>query len=70
MIGKYTKIYLAIALLTFGYIASGTQCEPSNFTGKDRTDCVVMKGATGGALWPLYWTWEVFSLGRNIIGNR
>lgn len=59
--------YWLIALLTFGYVASGTNCEPSIFSTNSRSECAALKGMMGGALWPLYWTWEGFSIGRQAL---
>ncbi|RAK26324.1 hypothetical protein C7374_1149 [Falsochrobactrum ovis] len=53
--------YLIIAMLTFGYAASSTEC--SNKVLEPR-DCQAFRGFVSGAAWPLYWTWEGFVLGR------
>ena len=59
---KYIIAYGVAALLTFGYVASSSTCKESLFTTKE--ECEVAKGVLGGMLWPMYWTWEGFSLLR------
>ena len=64
---KCFAAYWLIALLTFGYVASGTNCEPSIYPTNSGPECAVFKGMAGGALWPLYWTWEGFTIGRQAL---
>lgn len=59
--------YLIIAILTFGYAASSTEC--SNKTLELR-DCQAFRGFVSATLWPLYWTWEGFVLGRTTLQER
>lgn len=64
---KCFAAYWLIALLTFGYVASGTNCGPSIYSTNSGPECAVFKGMAGGALWPLYWSWEGFSIGRQAL---
>ncbi|APD21378.1 hypothetical protein Iz_34 [Brucella phage Iz] len=64
---KIFSIYLALAVLTFGYIASETKCEQSFMSAQTNTECAVVRGVVGGITWPLYWTWEGFSIGRQVL---
>lgn len=64
---KIFFIYSALAVLTFGYIASGTKCDQSFMSVQTNTECAVVRGVVGGITWPLYWTWEGFSIGRQAL---
>ena len=64
---KMCSTYVAIAVLTFGYIASGTKCDQSFMRVQTNTECAVVSGAVGGITWPLYWTWEGFAIGRQAL---
>ena len=59
--------YLIIALLTFGYSASGVKCDPDIVRHPEGNFCKASLGVTSAIFWPLYWTWEGFSIGRQAL---
>ncbi|MCH4543153.1 hypothetical protein [Ochrobactrum sp. A-1] len=59
--GKCIVAYWMIALLTFGYIASAERkVDPG-------VEVIAVQSVIGGVGWPLYWTWEGFSIGRQAL---
>ncbi|MND87775.1 hypothetical protein D3C80_797830 [compost metagenome] len=65
--GKCFVAYWVIALLTFGYSASGATCDPGILRHPEGNFCKATTGLTSGAFWPLYWTWEGFATGRQAM---
>ncbi len=69
------SLYAAFAIMTFGHAAAFAQraedarmraCEARVAVKRDGVcwesgERVVMSGFMGGALWPLYWSWEAWS---------
>lgn len=67
-------IYLVLALLTFGHAANNSHkqfqmelaaCEQGanqSMCGLAYADESPLVGAVSAALWPLYWSWELFEM--------
>ncbi len=62
--------YWVIALLTFGYVASGSETCSSIPRQDQRSACLATAGLMAAPLWPLYWTWEGFDAGRQALKGR
>jgi len=65
--GKCFVAYWVIALLTFGYAANNQEGCSFNIAKNTRTLCEATGGSIAGVFWPLYWTWEGFSIGRQAM---
>ena len=62
--GIFVVIYLAVAVLTFGHVASSPH-HCTDMTINKQVTCgsglLASAGFFGGLFWPLYWSWEVQS---------
>lgn len=68
--GKCFVAYWVIALLTFGYVSTDPRfaCGKGALAPEGGMSCAVILGATLAApVWPVFWTWEGFSIGRQAL---
>lgn len=67
---RFATVYSTVALLTFGYASTDPRfsCGSGDLAPEGDMFCAVMLGATLAApAWPIFWTWEGFSIGRQAL---
>ncbi len=67
--GKCFVAYWVIALLTFGYVSTDPRfaCGQGALAPEGHMSCAAVFAPLPAMFWPLYWTWEGFSTGRQAL---